>query len=67
MKKDLYTKGRKNLEERFNEASLKYRREEKLYELHDAITKISYWIKKNKKGKLILVRVSDYHKKFIIK
>jgi len=61
MKKDLYTKDRECLKERFEEVSFTYRRIENLYELHDSITKMSYWFKKAKKGRLILVRVTDYN------
>ena len=43
------------------EAHIKYRREENLYEIYDEQTKKSYWIKKDKKGKLTLLRVTDYN------
>lgn len=39
---------------------IKYRREEKAYELYDEETERSYWIKKDKKGKLNLIKIREW-------
>jgi len=39
---------------------MSYRREDKLYEIHDMDTGKSYWIKKGKKGNLVFKFRTDY-------